>query len=54
MDITVESELNAIINDHTIFKFLKCGSGLYYFDTAKSNTYPVNAYSFLPTVKYNK
>ena len=47
MDITVESELNVIINDHTIFKFLKCGSGLYYFDTAKSNKYPVNAYLFL-------
>ena len=27
---------------------------MYYFDTNKSNKYPVNAYSFIPTIKDNK
>ena len=54
MDTTVESSSNVHINDHTIIKFLKCGSGLYYFDTAKSNKYQVNYYSFISNVKDNK
>ena len=54
MDTTVESAFNVHINDHTIFKFLRCGPVLYYFDTAKSNKFPVNAYSFLCTIKDKK
>ena len=41
----------------TIIKFpsfFKFGPGLYYFDTADSNKSPVNTYSFLFAVKYNK
>ena len=52
MDTTVKSTFNAHINDHIIVKFLKCGHRLNYFDTDKSNKSPVNAYSFLSTVKY--
>ena len=51
MDTTFESAFNVHINDHTILKFLKCGTVLYYFDTAKANKSPVNTYSFLSTVK---
>ena len=54
MDITVESAFNVYINNQTILKFLKCGPGLYYFDTDKSNKYPGNNYSFLSTVKDNE
>ena len=54
MDTTVELESNVHINDLTIIKFLKCGTGLYYFDTSKSNKPPVNYYSFLSTVKDKK
>ena len=54
MDTTVESTFNVHINDHIIVKFLKCGHRLNYFDTDKSNKSPVNAYSFLSTVKDNK
>ena len=54
MDTTVKSTFNAHINDHIIVKFLKCGHRLNYFDTDKSNKSPVNAYSFLSTVKDNK
>ena len=51
MDTTVKSAFNVHINDHTVVKFLKYGTVMYYFDTTKSNKYPVNAYSFLSTVK---
>ena len=54
MDTTFESAINVHINYHTIVKFLNFGPGLYYFDTAKSNKPPVNAYSFLSTVKDRK
>ena len=54
MDTTVESESNVHTNDHIIVKFLNCGLGMYSFDTAKYNKSPVNAYSFLSTVEYNK
>ena len=54
MDTTVKSAFNVQINYHTIVKFLKYGLGMYYFDTAKSNKSPVNAYSFLSIIKDNK
>ena len=54
MDTTFKSEFRVHINDHKIVKFLKCGPGLYDFDTAKFNKYPFNDYSFLSTVKDNK
>ena len=40
-DTNVESVFNVHINNHAFVKFLKCGPGLYFFDTFKSNEYPV-------------
>ena len=54
LDTTLYSSFNVHINYHTIIKFLKCGPGLYYFNTDKPNKPPVNDYSFLSTIKDNK
>ena len=54
MNTTVGSVFNVHINYHAIVKFFKFRSGMYCFDTAKSNKYLVNTYSFLSTVKDNK
>ena len=54
MDTTFKSTFNIHIDNHTFVNFLKCGPGLYYFDTTNFNKSLVKAYSFLSTITDKK
>ena len=54
MDTTIILLFNIHINYHIVVNFLKCGPGMYYFDTANYKKSPVNFYSLLSTVKEKK
>ena len=52
MDTTIESAFNVHSNDNNFVKFFKCGTGIYYFDTNKSNKSPFSSYISLSIVKF--
>ena len=63
MDSSKEKAILVIVKGQKTFKFLECGSGLYYIDTEhldkhvekfKNNNNVLNHYSALPTLSENK
>ena len=52
MDSAVENSIIVHVGDGNDLKFLKCGRGLYYFDTKVKSS--VTGYSLLSSVASNK